>query len=167
MTQLRAQSYDISTTGFYFESYEKYQAKATMAVNAYGDPVEEFEIQFINGEDIDCVLAKAIGLNQTDVSDFLELSEDWEHWEKVNTIIAVDECGHDFNSQNDPDHYGIDYYCVDSMKELAERFVEDGLFGDIPENLQFYIDYNAITRDLSVDYSITVIAGETYIYRFS
>ena len=167
MTQLHAQPYDVSATGFYFESYEEYQAKAAKAVNDYGDPIEEFVIQFIDGEDIDGRLAKAIGLNQANVSNFLELAEEWEHWEKVNTIIAVDECGYDFDPQNDPDHYGIDYYCADSMKELAERFVEDGLFGDIPENLQFYIDYDAIARDLSMDYSETEIAGETYIYRCS
>jgi len=39
------------------------------------------------------------------------------------------------------------------------------LFGDIPERLQFYIDYDAIARDLSADYSETVIAGDALIYR--
>ncbi|WP_299297215.1 hypothetical protein [uncultured Tateyamaria sp.] len=37
------------------------------------------------------------------------------------------------------------------MRELTEDFVEQGLFGDIPEPLHFYIDYDAIARDLSVD----------------
>ena len=39
--------------------------------------------------------------------------------------------------------------------------------GDIPEHLQFYIDYDAIARDLAVDYSEIVIAGEYLIYRAS
>ena len=47
MTQLHAQPYDISASGFYFDSLEDYQAKAAKARNDYGDPVEEFEIQFI------------------------------------------------------------------------------------------------------------------------
>ena len=51
------------------------------------------------------------------------------------------------------------------MRELAEQFVEEGLYGDIPESLQFYIDYEAIARDLSVEYSETVIAGSRVIYR--
>jgi len=54
---------------------------------------------------------------------------------------------------------------VDSMRELAEQFVEEGLYGDIPDSLQFYIDYDAIARDLAVDYSETVIAGSCIIYR--
>ncbi len=51
------------------------------------------------------------------------------------------------------------------MRELAEQFVEEGLFGDIPERLQFYIDYDAIARDLAVDYSEAVIASSRVIYR--
>ncbi len=45
------------------------------------------------------------------------------------------------------------------MKELAEQFVEDGLFGDIPQNLQYYIDYDAIARDLEFDYTETEVIG--------
>ena len=51
------------------------------------------------------------------------------------------------------------------MRDLAIEFVDEGFFGDIPERLQFYIDYDAIARDLSVDYSEAVIAGERLIFR--
>ena len=70
-----------------------------------------------------------------------------------------------FDGQVDPDHHGIDVYHVESMRELAEQFVEEGLCGDIPETLQFYIDCDAISRDLAVDYSEIEIAGERLIYR--
>lgn len=70
MTQLFAQPYDISATGFYFETAEEYKKNATALRNEYGDPVEEFEIQFIEGEFIDCDLAKAIGLNQVNFTRF-------------------------------------------------------------------------------------------------
>jgi antirestriction protein len=58
-------------------------------------------------------------------------------------------------------------YHVDSVRELAEQFVEDGLFGDIPEQLQFYIDYDAIARDLAVEYSEIDVADERLVYRAS
>ncbi|MGH1353950.1 MAG: antirestriction protein ArdA [Thalassovita sp.] len=64
-----------------------------------------------------------------------------------------------------PDHHGIDFYYVETLRALAEQFVEEGLFGDIPEHLQFYIDYDAIARDLACDYTETTIAGERLIYR--
>ncbi|PCJ08927.1 MAG: antirestriction protein ArdA [Rhodobacteraceae bacterium] len=165
MTQLYAQPYDIAATGFYFAATEEYAAKATALRNDYGDSVEEFEIQFIDGETIDCDLAKAIGLNQVNFGAFLECSEAWEEWEKVNVIIAVGDCGYDFDPDVSPDHLGVDIFQVDSLRELAEQFVEDGLYGDIPESLQFYIDYDAIARDLAVEYSEAVIAGSRIIYR--
>lgn len=59
----------------------------------------------------------------------------------------------------------VDIYEVSSLRELAEHFVEEGLFGDIPESLQFYIDYDAIARDLGMDHTHNVIAGTPLVYR--
>ena len=164
-TVLFVQPYNIEAQGFYFHDAEEYDRKVATCKTRLGEPVEEFEIQFIDGEHFDCDLAKAIGLNQANFKDFLECVDAWQEWEKINTIIALDDLGYDFDPQNDPDHYGIDIYYVQTMKELAEQFVGDGLYGDIPENLQFYIDYDAIARDLSVEYTQTNIAGEQLIYR--
>lgn len=50
MPQLHAQPYDITANGFYFESLEDYADKAKSNRNDYGDPVEEYEIQFIDGD---------------------------------------------------------------------------------------------------------------------
>ena len=61
---LYAQPYDISAEGFYFRGKDEYEKKAKEARNSYGDPVEEFEIQFIDGGLIDCKLAKAIDISQ-------------------------------------------------------------------------------------------------------
>jgi hypothetical protein len=50
MTTLHAQLYDISANGFYFETAAEYNEKARKLVNSYGQPVEKFELQFIDGE---------------------------------------------------------------------------------------------------------------------
>ncbi|MEO0486256.1 MAG: antirestriction protein ArdA [Pseudomonadota bacterium] len=163
--QLYAQPYDISARGFYFESYEEYRAKAEKAVNDYGQNVEEFEIQFIQGKQIDCELASAIGINQANLKRFFECAEAWDDYEKVTVIIAVGECGYTFEEDTRPDDFDLDIYECDSLKELAEQFVDEGLFGDIPERLQFYIDYEAVGRDLGMDYAETEIAGNHLIYR--
>ena len=86
----------------------------------------------------------------------------------VRVIIATGECGYrfDFETQT-PDEFDVDLYEYDSMKELAEQFVEEGLFGEIPENIQHYLDYEKIAYDLSMDYSETTIAGQRLIYRCS
>ena len=164
MTQLHAQPYDIAANGFYFETADEFKAKANALRNDYGDPVEEFEIQFIDGELFDCELAKAIGINQANFRDYLSGVDDWQDWEKQRIIVAVGECGYNFDPNTDPSDYNIDLYEAESLCALAEQFVEEGLYGDIPETLQNYIDHDAIARDLSVEFSEITIAGERFAY---
>ncbi|UWQ31634.1 antirestriction protein ArdA [Leisingera sp. M527] len=163
MTLLFAQPYDISATGFYFEDMAGYETKAAALRSDYGQKVEEFEIQIIDGEAIDCALAAAIGINQANLPQYFELVEEMDDHDKQVIIIAVGECGYDFDP--DPRRFDVDIYPVATTRDLAEMFVDEGLYGDIPEHLQFYIDYDAIARDLAVDYTETEIAGETLIYR--
>lgn len=81
-------------------------------------------------------------------------------------IIAVGEAGCSFDPETvAPSDFEVDIYHVDSMKELAEQFVDEGLFGNIPEHLVNYIDMDAIARDLAFDYTETEVAGEGLIYR--
>ena len=165
MPRLYAQPYDITATGFFFETTREYQRRIRAVWNACGDPVEEFDIQFIDGEPIDAAFAKAIGLSQANLSAFFTCVETWEFWEKLHVIIAVEELGVPFDPDIDPDHYGIDVYYVSSLRDLAEQFVDEGLLGDIPEHLRSYIDLDAFARDLAMDYTETEIAGERLIYR--
>ena len=168
MTQLFAQPYDISAVGFYFQTESEYAEKAAKLRNSYGSPVEEFELQFIDGESIDSQLFEALGVNQCNFAQFLEACDDWDDDQKRKVIIAVGECGYSFDlTSGDPDDFDIDLYEIDSLRELAEQFVEEGLFGEIPEPIRNYLDYNAIARDLGMDYSEITIAGTRLIYRCS
>lgn len=166
MTTLYAQPYDISANGFYFNSQDEYQQKSSALRNNSGWPVEEFEIQFIDGDSLDAELFKALGINQGNFDAFLTACEEWDDTQKIKVALAVGECGYRFDlSQDDPDDFDVALYEMDSMRDLAMQFVEEGLFGDIPERIQYYLDYDAIARDLGMDYSETSIAGTNYIYR--
>jgi hypothetical protein len=166
MTTLHAQPYDISANGFYFETTEEYNEKANKLLNSYGQPVEEFEMQFIDGESIDADLFKALGVHQGNFTAYLEAVNDWSADDKIKVIIAVGEAGYKFDLGKDaPDQFDIDLYELDSLKDLAEQFVEEGLYGEIPKALQYYIDYEAIARDLGMDYSEIRIDGTNHIYR--
>ena len=164
MTQLFAQPYDITATGFHFETEEEFTSKASALRNDYGDQVEEFEIQFIDGESIDCELAQAIGINQANFAQFFDCVDKWDDDDKRIVIIALGDCGYPFDPEMIPADYEIDIYAVESLTELAEQFVDEGLFGDIPEALANYIDYDAIARDLGVEYVEATIAGGRYVY---
>jgi len=161
-----AQPYDMTASGFYFGSVEEYAQKTAKLKNDYGDPVEEFEIQLIDADLIDCELVKAWGVYQSNLDDFFDAVQDWDDDQKTRFIIAVGECSYAVEQvAANPDDIDIDIYELDSLKELAEQFVDEGLFGDIPERLQFYLDYDLIARDLGMDYSETTINGTNLIYR--
>jgi len=163
---LYAQPYDLSAHGFYFEDYDEFRDASGKARNAHGKLVEEFEIQFIDGSDLYCDFAKAYSVNQANLKPFFEAIEDWDDGQKQAFIIAVGECGYSFDLDDvDPYDFDIDIYHVENLKELAEQFVDEGMFGDIPQRLQYYLDFNAIAHDLACDYSETTIAGETFVYR--
>ncbi|MEM7236221.1 MAG: antirestriction protein ArdA [Pseudomonadota bacterium] len=163
---LFAQPYDLAATGFIFESVGDFDEKAAACRNAHGQRVEEFEVQFIDGEAIDAALAEALGLSQNHVAAFFEIIEAWDLRDKQAVIIAVGECGYRFEwDQTEPAEFDVDLYEEMSLRELAETFVEEGLFGDILERLAAYLDFDAIARDLSMDYAETTIAGSRVVYR--
>lgn len=166
MTTFYAQPYDISATGFYFEDARTYQANINGVTNDYGDPVEEFEIQFIDGDDLDSALANALGLYQNTILQFMDGITEWDNDQKLKILIAVGEAGYSFDlNSSDPDDFEVNLYPDTTMRELAEQFIDEGLFGEIADNIACYLDYDAIVRDLAMDYTETTIAGARYVYR--
>lgn len=164
-TVLYAQPYDTTAIGFYFRGRAEYARKQTACRNDFGAPVEEFEIQFIDGDDIDAALADAWTLNQSNFPAFLKACDDWDEDGKLRFIIAVGACGCRFDPDNvDPDDFALFVFEVGTLEELAEQFVHDGLYGEIPANISFYIDYAAISRDLAHDYAMIEIAGRRFAY---
>jgi hypothetical protein len=160
-----AQPYDIDATGFYFETADEYATKSASLKNSYGQPVEEFEIQFIDGTAFECALARDI--NQANISAFIEFIDGADDDTLLRACIAVGDgiCSLSEVIAGTADLEDIDIYEDMTMRDLAGHFVDEGLFGEIPEALQNYIDLDAIARDLSMDYATTTIDGTAYIYR--
>jgi len=168
MTLLYAQPYDIRREGFYFKSAQEYMHREVALQISSGSPRVELEIQFIDGKDIDAKLFKALDIHQGNVSLFLDSTKIWSPEEKTNVIIAVGEIGYTFKlGEDDPNQFDIDLYELDSLYELAVQFVEEGLYGKIPEHIGPYLNYDAIARDLGMEYSQIKINGTRYIYRCS
>lgn len=163
-----AQPYDISASGFYFSDAKTYQESITSIRNEYGDPVEEFEIQFINGLVLDSKLAKSIPPTQANIIPMMEAMATWTEDQKIRVIVAVYDSGADFDLEyDDPDALDIDLYSDMTLSDLAYQFVDEGLFGDIPTSIASYIDYKAIANDLRHDYAETTICGDSFVYRMA
>ena len=161
-----AQPYDISAEGFYFRSMTDYTKQVKTIRNSCGNIVEEFEIQYIDGGLLNAEFAKAWQINQANIGQFIEAANEWDEEDKIRFILAVGECGYGFDPDDiTSDDFEVDIYRHDSMRDLAVEFIEEGIFGDVPKRLQHYIDYDAIARDLEMDYSEAIIAGEHLIFR--
>ena len=82
--------------------------------------------------------------------DFLKLKFlEHEGW-KVQAVL-LDENINSFDV--DIYDYSKDTRFTDVYELLAYDMVEEGLFGSVPANFANYIDYSAIGRDLSMDYT--------------
>lgn len=66
-------------------------------------------------------------------------------------------CLQDFNRG------GYEYYKGFTPLDLAHEYVDNGCFGEIPEDIVRYIDYNAIAYDLSLDFYQTS-TGLIFLY---
>jgi len=89
--------------------------------------------------------------NLDDLNDIAEKMEDLSSYDMKKFKALMSE-GYDFEYSFN-NYEDVEIYEETNMNELAEQFVEDGLFGDIPKSLINYIDYDAIARDLSMDYT--------------
>ena len=81
-----ATPYDINANGFYFSTLEEYQEKAEKHTNIYGQPVEEFEIQFIDGDYPE--LFRELEINQANLNIWFEYFEELEE-EQANKYLYL------------------------------------------------------------------------------
>lgn len=167
MTLFYAQPCDRSVEGFFFETIEQFERHMAELTDSFGNRIEEVEIGFVEGGHADFEMFEVWRPDAASLNAYLDAIQNWPIETKQIYIIAVGS-GHYAHDEvaDDPAAVDVTIYHVFSLRELAEQFVEEGLFGDIPERLQNYIDYDAIARDLHHDgYREFISAGERLIYR--
>ena len=157
---LYAKPYNIEATGFYFTSAEEFAQKAEGLTDRYGCPVEEFEIQFIDGDD-DAALFESVGVDQSNLATWFELL-DLENHEKVALYFL---CG--VNGRGLSEALGIvqnvnlyEGRLIDAATELFDECYAH----EIPQNLRHYIDYDRFARDCDIGGDLTEFefSGTTY-----
>ena len=162
MTIFHATPYDISASGFYFETWEEYQEKAAKHKNEYGWPVEEYEIQFIDGDG--CGLFNALEINQASLKDWFDRWADLDDDTATRVRILLDHYGMDSDAALE---HADDLQLFEGTPvEYAEQLVDDtGMLDGAPEELKRYFDYEAFARDLLAggDIAEIDIAGKRYI----
>lgn len=143
MTTLHATPYNTDAAGFYFYDADDYTAKASKHMDCFGNLVEEFEIQFIDGDD--AALFEACGINQANLNLWFDNIEFLQDYEKINLYYLVGLAGYTLEQAleklDDPSiHQG-------DLLEAATDLFDQCYLHSIPEGIQYYIDYDKFARD--------------------
>jgi len=154
MTEFYAQPYSTEHTGFYFDSIETFDENMEK-LNDKG--CEEVEIQFIDGDAHQSSLFKAAGIHQGNISLWFDELEDLTSDDATRLCFLLDYLDLDDALSRFDEvclHYG-------SAEDYAQEIIEETT--EIPENLQYYIDYEAIARDMKINGEIIEIEHDLIV----
>lgn len=149
MTEFYAQPYSIDHTGFYFNSIDTYEC-GMKKLNARG--CEEVEIQFIDGDYHLALLADNITIYQNTVDFWFEELDNLDET-AVTQIIALLDCGHSLTDALE--RYEDVCLFNGTASDYAYELINDTT--EIPDSLRYYIDYDAIARDMKINGEIIEI----------
>lgn len=155
-----ANPYNPSATGFYFESTEELEEKFAELKDEFGSPVEEFEIDAIDGTREEMELFERVEVNQSNIAEFIEFidTSDEETWPAVyfllerytleGSISRAEECN----------------VVQSSLLDAASNLFDECYGYSIPEELRIYIDYEKFAADIKYggDMVEFEFGGKTY-----
>ncbi|AOR66218.1 hypothetical protein BBJ41_00870 [Burkholderia stabilis] len=164
---LYANPYDIEARGFRFTSLEDYNAKYAANRNGWGGVVEEYSIEFLDGNDEDSDLFAQLRVNQGTLSTWFDLMDrDLSTEQKAALAWLVGDRGAKLDDALDQ----LDDVMIqcgelnDVGGELFEELYAEEL-GKLPEALRYYFDSDAWTRDakLNGDFDTITFGGHDYV----
>lgn len=157
---LFAHPYNLDAQGFYFHSADEFETLSQNLRDRFGCPVEEFEIQFIDGENAE--LFEVCGINQSNLFMWFDEIEVLGEHEKISLYFLAGVLGYSLDSaMNKIDEVSIFH---GDAQEAAEELFDDCYAHAIPENLRFYFDMEKFARDLEIsgDFNEFNFGGKTY-----
>lgn len=159
---LYANPYNFDAKGFYFSSYEEYTEKQTSCFDSFGQQVEEFEIQHIDGAGD---FAHILPPDQSNLEEWLEQAKEFDllsEDEQQAVKWLVEDIGKDMNEAIEK--AGDVCIFTGTREEYAQEFVDDCYdlerkMGDLAQ----YFDYDAFGRDLELSGDIVEISFRVWV----
>ena len=143
MTTLHATPYNLEAAGFYFDSSDDHQAKAENHLDRFGNLVEEFEIQFIDGDNAE--LFNACGINQSNLDTWFDVIELMSEAEKLSLYYLVGVAGYTLEQALEKVNEPSIYY--GNLLDAATELFDECWLPSTPDNIKYYIDYEKFARD--------------------
>ena len=160
MTILHAQPLNIDARGFQFSSAEEFETKQEALCDRFGNEVEEFEIQYLDGEDGQ--LFEACRIHQGDLTPWFDDIEPLEDYEKAALFYLTNCAGYRLNDALEK----LADVCISecSLIEAASELFDEVYLSEVPESVRNYIDYDAFANDcrLGGDMCEFRFGGTTY-----
>jgi antirestriction protein len=103
--------------------------------------------EYENLEKLNCFVAEFSGLNDHD---------------QQKVIYLINDCGVE-RDEALQQYEDVTFYEGMTLKDVAYELVNEGSFGDIPETIKSYIDYEKLANDLSVDGYYETSKGTFYV----
>ena len=155
MTEFHAQPYSLDHTGFYFNSIESFEA-GMKRLNSKG--CEEVEIQIIDGEDHLVSLAAAASIHQGDVHHWYEELDDLDETAATQIKFLLDT---GYSLSDALERYEEVCFFEGTASDYAYDLINETT--EISESLRYYIDYDAIARDMKINGEVTEIEHELIV----
>ena len=84
------------------------------------------------------------------LNEFVEQLDELDDCDQQKVFYLIDHIGCDREEALEK-HEDVTFYAGQTLEDVAEELIEDGCFGEIPENIRNYIDYEKLARDLGID----------------
>ena len=162
MSTFFAQPYSNDAIGFYFDTFEQYELNVSQCKDCFGHAVEEFELQFIDGDTEDAQAFEACRIDQVNILFWFEEVERLTRAEKAALYFLCNVLGctteDSLRRLEDVQLYS------GALKDASVDLFDEVYIDQIPANLRHYIDYEAFARDCEVGGEMTEFkfAGETF-----
>lgn len=148
---LYANPYDISAKGWYFDSLKEWEKKFKQHA-----PVEEYEIDFIDGSDEAQELFEAMKVTQGDIEEYFEKLDEYED------LSDEEQAGISYLMQNHRESFkdalekvqdgDVPVYAGD-IEDYASQYIDD--MGGVAElgkkTIESYFDYDSFGGDIRQD----------------
>ena len=153
--------YNIDAAGFYFHSLEEYLQRSVHCADSFGNLVEEFEIQFIDGGASDAQLFEALDVNQASLSRWFDCVDELSVEAKAAVFYLASQCG-----QTAEDALDNAEDVILREGELADAAADqfDEIYSDLPQGVRMYVDIEAYARDCSLNGDLDEFGFDGAIY---
>ena len=138
-----ANPYNTEAEGFYFDTFGELEDQSDDWYDKRGMRVEEYSIEFIDGDDGDAELLDALKVNQNNIEEFIEFAEDATDERKAAIFFLADNYSLSLKESLEKLD-DVTLYPGSATQAGRELFFE---IYEVPQEIEMYIDIDAFVND--------------------